>query len=256
MSLQRIPQELIDLSESIGKSQSSDDRAASQLTDLFACMCDIVASTRETAQPDIPQIIADATRIDVELSFWAANVPEELEIETQAAPITARAYSDTCERYSSIFSAEVWIIYRTARFGVNSLLTQLYATILEVQPCQDYSPESQRQVQPEARQSCVAKQMSQCASLCESLEEDMCSGVPFLLGLNAGGPESLNNLPLSTRTLPMNLLVFLTRTQSTSERMCRWAEDLLVELRAQEGVDNGAIWMNNPLNEGNERLRP
>jgi hypothetical protein len=92
----------------------------------------------------------------------------------------------------------------------------------------------------------VGIQLQECASLLEAIKVDMSSAIPFLLELHQTQQRALSNLPLSNRTPAVNLLMFLTRMRGTGEKMYRWAEDLIVELQAEEDVDEGAIWMNNP----------
>ena len=246
MAMQKVPQDLINLSNSISESQSSDERAASELMSLFARMCNLVASAKQSATPDVPKILTDASALDVELITWAANAPENLQISIQLATPTTKAYSDTFEVYSSIFSAEVWMIYRTARFGVNSLLTSLLSAMLANALSQSHSPQAERSPQGVESMGSVDIQLQECASLLEAIRVDMSAAVPFLLELHETQPRKLANLPLLNRTPAANLLMFLTRMQGTGEKMYTWAEDLVDELQAEEDVDKGAIWMNNP----------
>jgi hypothetical protein len=95
MSIQRVPQDLIDLSNLISESQTMDQRAASELMNLFARMCNLGASARESATPDVSKIATDASALDVELTTWAASAPDNLQISIQPADPTTKAYSDT-----------------------------------------------------------------------------------------------------------------------------------------------------------------
>jgi hypothetical protein len=244
-----MPQDLVDLSNTMGESQTGEERTASELINLFARMCDLVASTQGSANSDVSKTTSEAAVLDSELMTWAANLPDNLQKSTQPAPPTARAYSDCCDVYSSIFSAELWIIYRTARFGINGLLASLYGAILAQSPDQSPSPHIQQSAQEAERTAGIALQLQECLNRLEALKVDMCSTIPFLLERHGEHPRATADLPLCNRTPAINILVFLIRTQGTSERTRNWAQDLLNELQAEEDVDKGAIWMNNPANK-------
>ena len=243
--MHRMPQDLVDLSNAMGESQTGEEKAASELISLFARMCDLVASTRESANADVSRTISEAAALDSELIVWAANLPDYLQISTQPAPPTARAYSDSCEVFSSILSAELWILYRTARFGINGLLASLYSAIVLEHTDQSLSLEMDQSTHEAKATSGIALQLQECLNRLEALKFDMCSTIPFLLNRHGENPRATADLPLCNRTPAINMLVFLLRMQGTSEKMCNWAQDLLDELQAEEDVDKGAIWMNN-----------
>ena len=254
MSMQRMPQDLLDLSNAMGESQTREERAATELINLFARMCDLVASTRESTNTNVPKAISEAALLDSKLMTWAANLPDDLQKSTRPALLTARAYSDYCDVFPSIFSAELWIIYRTARFGVNSLRASLSGAILAQSPDQSPSSQIQQPTQEAESTSGIALQLQECLNRLESLKVDMCSTIPFLLQRHGENPPATADLPLCNRTPAINMLVFLIRMQGTNQKMCNWAQDLLNELQADEDVDNGAIWMNNPSPASKEQL--
>lgn len=246
MTMQKVPQDLIDLSNALGDEQDGEEKAASQLVNLFARMCNLVSSVRQSSTPDMPQIIAEATVLDSELVEWAGNIPPGFNITIQPATPNTGAYADTYEDYSSIFSAEVWIIYRTSRLGVNGLLASLYAAMAGSEATEGQQEPEPEALEDTAESSDISLQLQERLSIVDALRVDMCAAIPFLIDKNGESPRAISDLPLSHRTLPVNILMFLTRMQGTGEKMCTWAETLLAELQAEPDVDNGAIWMNNP----------
>jgi hypothetical protein len=241
MSMRKVPQDLMELCQSMSDAQEGDERAASQLMVLFARMCNLVASTKDMANLNVLQTITDAIVLEKELLAWATDATDGFQISTWTAPSLTHAYADSYETFSSIWAAEVWTIHRTARYGVNSLLLSLYSAMLAQSP-QRESPAPPLGVKSQdGRTKGIETHLKECGAALEALRMSMCSTVPFLLQQHHDSPLPLRDLPLNLRTPTMNLLVFLTRMQDTQPEMRKWAEHLLDELRSEESVDKGAI---------------
>lgn len=246
MSMQRVPSDLMRLSDSMADSQTDDERTASHLMTLYARMCDLIAASKEHASLNIFDMIADGVDLDRELASWAENVPTSFQASRRPADSTVKAYSDEYEIYESIWSAEAWVLYRSARYGVNSLLFSFYSA-LAMREAESPSPALFAEgLQVAETTADMRNRVQHCANTLETLRVEMCSGIPYLLDLHRPATTNLRDLPLNKRTLVMNLLVFLTRMQGTGDKMRTWAEDLHVELQAEEELDKGAIWMNDP----------
>ena len=245
MTLQPVPRDLVSLSDAIGETQDEENRAASKLINLFARMCNLLASNQMSPPVDSTHAIAEAVCLDDNLNQWTSELPIGLARSIEPALPSAKAYSDYCEIYSTIFSAEVWLLYRTARMGVNGLLVSIYGAMFATQSTPEaFSPrEAQSTCQNELEVPTALLQMQECLGILESVRSDICAAVPFLLGLHGPQPKRVNDLPLGSRTLVVKLLSFFTKTSSVPEQMCAWATWLLGELQGERDIDKGAIWM-------------
>ena len=241
MSMHKVPQDLMELCQFMSEAQEGDEQAASQMMVLFARMCNLVASTKDIAALDVLQTITDATVLDKELTAWAIDPTNGLKISTQTAASMTCSYFDSYEIFSSIWAAEVWIIHRTARYGVNSLRLSLYSAMLARSAQRESAAPPVEESQEDDRGNDIDVHAKECSTVLEGLRASMCSTVPFLLQQHHDSPLPLHDLPLNLRTPTMNLLLFFTRMQDIEPKMREWAENLLAELRSEESVDKGAI---------------
>lgn len=241
MSTHRVPRDLVDLSDSISMSQEEDERSASQLMALFACMCNLVASMKDSSAPNVSKTIVEAASLDLELTTWAENAPDCLHVSRQSSHSSEICYSDSYEVFSSTWSVELWMLHRTARFGVNSLLVSLFSAVMAHTSARSVSSPPKNSSEDGMETDGIQLRLQECSSTLETLRVDLCSMVPFLLDQHQQTSLTLGALPLHKRTPAINLLVFLARMQGTGEKMRGWAESLLIELQAEEGVDKGGI---------------
>lgn len=244
MMRQSVPADFVDLSNSISETQDGEERAASELVALFARMCNLNASAQDAASTNPAQTIAEAIALDHDLTCWASGVPPELELSVEPAGPASKSYADYYETYCSIFSAEIWMLYRTARVGVNGLIVSLYGAVLASQALQHYQNPEDTGSPYDEESGRIAPQMQERLDTIEALRIDMCATVPFLLERHEAQPSTMANLPLCNRTPAINLLLPFTKTPGVSEQMYSWASGLLAELQEDPDVDDGAIWMN------------
>ena len=171
MSMQNVPQDLMKLCQSMSEAQEGDEQAASQLMVLFARMCNLLASTKDITTLDTLKTIADATMLDKELKAWAIQPTNGLLISTQTAVSISCSYSDSCEIFSSIWAAEVWIIHRTARYGVNSLLLSLYSVLLAHSPPREsLAPPLEGSQEESGGNRTAYKRMQYCTRISEDID--------------------------------------------------------------------------------------
>ena len=244
--MQLVPQDIIDLSDSISETQDVEDKAASELMSLYARMCNLLATAQDTRAHDPSNSITEAIALDEKLAKWASHLPHALEPWHMSAASCALAYADQIEVHSSVFSAEIWILYRSARMGVNGLIAVLYSSILAHLPPQEQPRMENAGCSYDFQTSAIASRLHERLSILETIRCDMCAIVPFLLDRHhEAHPPALKDLPLRSRTPVINLLLFFTKDPGVPKAMLTWAMGLLAELRADQDVDKGAIWMNN-----------
>lgn len=238
-TIQPVPQDVVDLSAQVYEDQERDDRSASHLTSLYARLCNLLAvEYKHSATFDQDSILARAIALDDDLVHWASNLPPSYEYESQPAPASAKAYSDYCDIYSSIFSAEVWNIYRSARMGANRLIVQR----LPMLQCEGAEQSCLQGVDALSNGDELFSDLNVRLATLELLRTDICATIPFLLHRHGGQASPLTDLPLCSRTPVMHQLLFLMKSPGTSEYMSAWATRQLSELQDDVEVSKGAIW--------------
>ena len=248
MTMQSVPDDLIDLSKQIAEKQDGEEQPASLLTCLFAKLCNLLASSMRSGNADRMQIITDAVALDEDLAKWSSSLPEQYEYTSIPAEPFARAYADHCDVYSSVFSAQVWNIYRSARLGANGIIVGQYA-LLGMETRQIES--SYATFVPLEAGHSPASESSEAETrfqVLESLRIDFCATIPFLLDRHSQA-RATSSLPLCYRTPVMHQLMMITKSVGASESMCNWAMEQIAELQCDEEVDQGGIWMNTSQSE-------
>ena len=241
MTMQRVPSDFVDLSNSIGETHEGEEKASCELVHLFARMCNLIASAQEGVSENV---ITEAIILDNDLTEWASTVPPGLEISVEPATPETKAYADYYETYCSVFSAEIWMLYRLARIGVNGLIASpCGASLASMALQQNHSP-SQPGSPDEKQCNTIVPQMQERLDIVEATRIDMCATVPFLLDRHETQPPAVCSLPLCDRTPAVNLLLMITKTAGASERICSWATGLMAEVQAGDEADHGAVWMN------------
>ena len=241
MTMQKVPDDLVELSEQVAESQEGEEQAASLLTCLFARLCNLLAACKDS-NIDRTQIIAGALALDDELEQWSSGLPEQYEYSRIPAEPFAKAYANHCDVYSSVFSAQVWNIYRSARLGANGIIVgQL--SLLNMEHAQPDSNDTQ-DVLPGAERNPVfgLTELQNRLAILETLREDFCASIPFLLERH-NQARTVGGLPLCYRTPVMHQLKMITRSVGASEKMCNWAREQIDELQCDEEVVQGGIWM-------------
>src|ERR1700761_3268560 len=117
MTGQPVPDDVVALSIQLSEVFDESEKAASQLTCLFARMCNLLASARNASSngsADSADLLNKAMQLDDELKDWAANLPTSFQFSNVVPEPAAKPYSNTCHAYPSTFTAEVWILYRGA----------------------------------------------------------------------------------------------------------------------------------------------
>ncbi len=216
-----MPQDLIDLSISISEMQDQDEKAGSEVILLFARLCNLFAVSRASTGLDRLDILTQAKDLDNDLISWSLDLPSSYEYTTEPAPPASNTYSGYCEIYSSLFSAEVWNLYRSARLGVNGIIVE-HQTMLDLElGHQDVFDDTIHSAA--LGESLGSSELDVRFSVLESLRNDICSGTPFMLGrtgTNAG--QAASNIPLCLRTPAMHHLMFIQKTVGISQEMSDW----------------------------------
>ena len=245
MNRQSVPDDLVALSAQISETQDEGEKPASELTGLFARMCNLLASGRVPGDFDISELLSAAFKLDDELQDWAANLPTAYQFSLATPEPSAKTYSETCHAYSSIFTAEVWVLYRTARFVTNGLIASLSGASAALESG-SATPELESTAGSET--PIATPKLQQSFEVIDSLRTDMCDAIPYLMDRHGSQPRSTVDLPLSSRTPVLNYLIFISKTEGLSERMASWTQNTMAELHANppDDIDSGAIWMNHP----------
>lgn len=249
MAMQPVPEDLLHLSDQISETQSGDDKAAGQLTGLFARVCNLLSLSRDINDPvscffaDPSSTLAEAVALDRDLVAWAEGLPSSYEYSTVLAASEANAFSDYCHVYNSMFTAEVWILYRTARFGINSLIMSLYSLTMNDTMSDDFPTLEETSFPMDHEPPLVTSVLQECPSTIESLQRDMCATIPFFLHRHGFQPKATADLPLCDRTAVMQYLMSIIRMPGVPDDMYTWSAGYLGELQKEGGIDNGAIWM-------------
>ena len=245
MTTQPVPSDLIDLSNAICESQNGEEKAASNLMTLHGRVCNLLATSQAVSVRDPVCTVSEALALDEELKAWSRNLPPGFEITQQESTPSTKAYDDHFEIHTTIFSAEIWTLLRSARLGVNGIIVCMYSAILATRQPVREGVGQDLGTPNEYRTSRIESQLQERVNTIEALRADMCAAVPFLLDrhLEPHAPE-LKHLPLCNRTPVVNFLMFFTKSPGVSDSMFIWATELLAELQADQDVDNGAIWMN------------
>ena len=178
MNCQPVPDDLVALTAQLSEVLDEPDKAASQLTIMFARMCNLMASSRCGGHIDYVQLLDEATRLDDELGDWARNLPSTYQFSNVVPEPIANAYSDTCHAYPSMFSAEIWLLYRSARFGINGLVASLCAASVA---SEQGSPEPGLSLPVDNEENDVAYQLQESLAAIDLLRTDMCDAIPYLL---------------------------------------------------------------------------
>lgn len=241
MTMQSVPEDLVDLSKQVAETQSGEEQAASLLTCLFARLCNILASSKGDVPSNPMQIITDAIALDDDLVAWSSNLPVEYEYSRKPAEPFSKAYADYCDVYGAVFNAQVWNIYRSARLGANGIIVgglhSMQAHQVDSNDTESLSSE------PEHRPVLDLLELGKRFDVLESLRNDFCAAMPFLLDRHSQA-RATSSLPLCYRTPVIHQLAVITRSPGVSERMCSWAMGQIAELQCDEEVDQGGIWMN------------
>lgn len=241
--MQPVPQDLIDLSIDISQTQSEDERAGSEVVLLFARLCNLFASSRDAKLQSREEVLAHAISLDNDLISWSQNLPPSYNYTTEPARPSSNAFTGYCEVYSSLFSAEVWNLYRSARLGVNGLIVEQQSLLdLEHTQQQQQAYISAPPSRGRSDSATATAGLDVRLAVLESLRNDICAGTPFMLGRHSGD-RPLSDIPLCRRTPVMHHLLYILKTAGITKEMYNWAMAQVAELTPDvegEGAD-GAI---------------
>ena len=233
------PQDVIDMSEQIAEIQNEDEKHACDVAVLYARMCNLIASSRNTGSIDPGLVLADALVLDNDLERWASLLPSSYNYRSEPS---SQSYTGVCDIYSSLFHAEVFNIYRMARISVNGIIFGQQAMLegersLTQRQLTDFDAGLNHPSDPMA-----AVDMGLRLATIETLRMEVCASFPFLLG-SYGQQASRRtvDIPLSSRTPVIQYLLAVTKTPAISDSMHGWAMAQVARLQSEREVDNGAI---------------
>lgn len=246
MTMQPVPQDLMDLSTQLSETQDEDERAGSRMVLLFSRLCNLFASSRDAANINRKDVLAQARALDDDLVNWSLILPPSYEYFTVPAEASAKTYSGYYEIYSSLFAAEVWNLYRAARLGLNGLIVEQQTKLNLGQGEQDTEADmAEASVETEPK---AASDLDLRFTILESLRNDICAATPFMLGRNGlQANRQVNDIPLCKRTPVMHHLLFILKTAGVTKEMSEWATSQIAELQSEKEVDDGAVWNNSSL---------
>lgn len=242
MTRQPIPEDLVELSNELWETQDENEQAASLLMILYARMCGLFSTSQSGAPIDPTLLLNDATILDDDLMTWAAGLPSTYEYTSE--PATVDVYLEYCDVYPSLYTAEVWMLYRAARMGVNSIITSVLSSAL---------PQKKEEgmrfpgLEPSCTHTDLLARLNERLDVIDNLRNDMVATVAYFLGRYGPQPLATDDLPFCVRTPAINLLIFTTKTPGVSEHLSLWARRLVAELQSDEkGRVGAAIWTNKP----------
>lgn len=239
MTRQPVPDDVVTLSKQLSETQDEIEKAASQLIGLLARLCSLLASTSSRLLTDQNAIIAEAAALDEDLKEWSLELPRSYAYSKEPAGASMKAFADYYDVYTSIFSAEVWNFYRTARMAANGLILQ--STSSEAHKKQEIRRDSHQASQDTAVD--IVSQPGNRVAVVQSLREEVCASIPFMLDPDGPRMRSTPDMQLCNRTPVIHQLLFIAQDGSVPEDMLLWATERVAELKREEEMDRGAIWM-------------
>ena len=244
MSVQIIPPDLLQLSALIAETQSPKDIAAAALIAFFERLCTLLVVEREF-DCDRNHILVEAEILDDELMDWARHLPPEYAYWEEAASPDIRAFGNVYGVYATVFGAEVWNLYRSARMSLNGLIIQ-QCTILGARNARDEHVNDSGRSDSRADTPCASWKIDGRFATLDSLRKDLCASLPFLLDQHRLHNRRASDVPLHSRTLVVHMLHFIKNSSDANDEMSVWATKLLAEMLQHAQLDSGAIWMNTP----------
>lgn len=257
-----IPADLVDISRQIREQQTGDEKANSLAVEYFARLCNLRAAIRKGKLSDRHSILAEAQALEDDTASWPVTVPASMDYHEEAAEPSAQAYAATCHVYASVFSAEVWNMYRSVRIGTLGIIVEQSA-ILALEsggrpssppssPSSSSSSPSGEAASPATTTTTTpsssssekrATDLTAAANRMHSLREDICHSIPYILDRHGPQPRRTTELSISVRTPALYTLIFL-RVSGAGGEMAEWTRARIEELQLSEQEDRGAIWMN------------
>ena len=241
MTTQPVPEDLLNLSAEIAQTQTGEDRVSSQLIGLYARMCNVLAASKAPAPEESGSLVAAAMALDDDLVTWTEFLPPGYKWSSEPAALSAKAYADYCDVYESLYSAEVWNLYRFARLGTNGIIVEQYVKLGQEQSQHGsvgiVSTQSDDPFD-------IGPEIGNRLKILESLREGVCASIPFMLDRHGPHARQMSDLALNSRTPVMQMLLFTVNGAGVIESMRSWAMGLVAELQSDEEVERGAIWMN------------
>lgn len=241
ITMQPVPQDLIDLSVQLMEKQDEDARAGSAIMLLFARLCNLLASSRNATCFEREDILAEARALDDDLVGWSLNRPASYDYTTEPATSWSNAFGEYCEVYSSMFSAEVWMFYRSARLGLNGIIIE-QQSLLERERGALFGTEETASEQPQ-QESAAGSELNVRFAILESLRHDVCAGTPFMLGVHTSNSvQTIADIPFSKRTPVMHQLLFILRTAGITKEMSTWVTTQVAALQGGTEGENGGVY--------------
>ena len=136
------------------------------------------------------EIAEEAQKLDIALTSWSQNLPEDWKFFTHAAPPITNSpetdlfYNGPTHLYQTHAHAAVWNRYRATRLIVNSIRKRALSHLLTC-PCHG---------------DLIVSQQELCQKNLDLITNDMCGSVPFFFNLPnfAGGTPGLKSIRLGT----------------------------------------------------------